>query len=155
MGGIPPPSALCVMCITPLLMELWATLFAGCGKAAFAFPQDNLALMPVEICVRVFRFLIENMVGFVGFVLFRIFNDFRKVFDAVFQLADGLLCFFFRWRKRQRFFAPVLRWNLSHCMPVQQSLNSPPPPTFAVPDCSEISRQRCQSTACLHNLFSG
>ena len=38
MGGIPPPSALCVMCITPRLMELWATLFAGCGKAAFAFP---------------------------------------------------------------------------------------------------------------------
>ena len=38
MGGIPPQSALCVMCITPSLMELWATLFAGCGKAAFAFP---------------------------------------------------------------------------------------------------------------------
>ena len=38
MGGIPPQSALCVMCITPRLMELWATLFAGCGKAAFAFP---------------------------------------------------------------------------------------------------------------------
>ena len=38
MGGIPPPSALCVMCITPRLMELWATLFAGCGKAAFTFP---------------------------------------------------------------------------------------------------------------------
>ena len=50
--------------------------------------------MPAEICVRVFRFLIGNMVGFVGFVLFRIFNDFRKVFDAVFQLADGLICFF-------------------------------------------------------------
>ena len=28
-----------VMCITPCLMELWATLFAGCGKAAFAFPH--------------------------------------------------------------------------------------------------------------------
>ena len=27
MSGIPPPSALCVMCITPRLMELWATLF--------------------------------------------------------------------------------------------------------------------------------
>ena len=26
------------MCITSRLMELWATLFAGCGKAAFAFP---------------------------------------------------------------------------------------------------------------------
>ena len=26
-----------VMCITPLLMELWATLFAGCGKAALCF----------------------------------------------------------------------------------------------------------------------
>lgn len=26
------------MCITPCLMELWATLFAGCGKAALAFP---------------------------------------------------------------------------------------------------------------------
>ena len=38
MGGIPSQSALCVMCITPRLMELWATLFAGCGKAAFAFP---------------------------------------------------------------------------------------------------------------------
>ena len=38
MGGIPPQSALCVMCITPLLMELWATLFAGCGKLPFAFP---------------------------------------------------------------------------------------------------------------------
>ncbi len=38
MGGIPPPSALWAMCITPRLMELWATLFAGCGKAAFAFP---------------------------------------------------------------------------------------------------------------------
>ena len=38
MGGIPPPSAWCVMCITPLLMELWATLFTGCGKATFAFP---------------------------------------------------------------------------------------------------------------------
>ena len=37
-GGIPPPSALWAMCITPRLMELWATLFAGCGKAAFAFP---------------------------------------------------------------------------------------------------------------------
>ncbi len=29
---------MCVMCITPHLMELWATLFAGCGKAALAFP---------------------------------------------------------------------------------------------------------------------
>ena len=38
MGGIPPPSALWAMCITSRLMELWATLFAGCGKAAFAFP---------------------------------------------------------------------------------------------------------------------
>ena len=38
MGGIPSPSALWAMCITPRLMELWATLFAGCGKAAFAFP---------------------------------------------------------------------------------------------------------------------
>ena len=38
MNGIPPPSALWAMCITPRLMELWATLFAGCGKAAFAFP---------------------------------------------------------------------------------------------------------------------
>ena len=38
MSGIPPPSALWAMCITPRLMELWATLFAGCGKAAFAFP---------------------------------------------------------------------------------------------------------------------
>ena len=26
------------MCITGCLMELWATLFAGCGKAALAFP---------------------------------------------------------------------------------------------------------------------
>ena len=39
MGGIPPQLALWAMCITPRLMELWATLFAGCGKAAFAFPQ--------------------------------------------------------------------------------------------------------------------
>ena len=38
MGGIPPQSALWAVCITPRLMELWATLFAGCGKAAFAFP---------------------------------------------------------------------------------------------------------------------
>ena len=38
MGGIPPPPALWAVCITPRLMELWATLFAGCGKAAFAFP---------------------------------------------------------------------------------------------------------------------
>ena len=38
MGGIPPPSALWAVCITLRLMELWATLFAGCGKAAFAFP---------------------------------------------------------------------------------------------------------------------
>ena len=38
MSGIPPPSALWAMCITSRLMELWATLFAGCGKAAFAFP---------------------------------------------------------------------------------------------------------------------
>ena len=37
MGEIPPQSALCVMCITPRLMELWATLFAGCGKAALCF----------------------------------------------------------------------------------------------------------------------
>ena len=27
-------SALCVMCITGCLMELWVTLFAECGKAA-------------------------------------------------------------------------------------------------------------------------
>ena len=33
------------------------------------------------------------MAGFVGFVLFRIFHDFRKVFEAVLPLADGLLCF--------------------------------------------------------------
>ena len=26
------------MCITGYLMELWATPFAGCGKAALAFP---------------------------------------------------------------------------------------------------------------------
>ena len=38
MGGIPPPPALWAVCITLCLMELWATLFAGCGKAAFAFP---------------------------------------------------------------------------------------------------------------------
>ena len=38
MGGIPPQPALWAVCITPRLMELWATLFAGCGKAAFAFP---------------------------------------------------------------------------------------------------------------------
>ena len=37
MGGIPPPSALWAMCITPRLMELWAILFAGCGKAVFCF----------------------------------------------------------------------------------------------------------------------
>ena len=37
-GRIPQSSALGVMCITPCLMELWATLFAGCGKAALAFP---------------------------------------------------------------------------------------------------------------------
>ncbi len=36
--GIPQSSALCVMCITSRLMELWATLFAGCGKAVLAFP---------------------------------------------------------------------------------------------------------------------
>ena len=38
MGGILPPSALWAVCITPRLMELWATLFAAYGKAAFAFP---------------------------------------------------------------------------------------------------------------------
>ena len=38
MGGIPPPPALWAMCITSRLMELWATLFAGCGKVVFAFP---------------------------------------------------------------------------------------------------------------------
>ena len=27
------------MCITGCLMELWAILFAGCGKAALAFPH--------------------------------------------------------------------------------------------------------------------
>lgn len=32
-------SALWVMCITPRLMELWATLFTGCGKAVLAFPH--------------------------------------------------------------------------------------------------------------------
>ena len=37
MGGIPPQSALCVMCITGCLMELWVTLFAGRGKAALCF----------------------------------------------------------------------------------------------------------------------
>ena len=37
MGGIPPQLALWAMCITPRLMELWATLFAGCGKAALCF----------------------------------------------------------------------------------------------------------------------
>lgn len=36
--GFRSRSALCVMCITPRLMELWAALFAGCGKAALAFP---------------------------------------------------------------------------------------------------------------------
>ena len=39
-GGIQQASALCVMCITPLLMELWATLFAGCGKAAVCFSMS-------------------------------------------------------------------------------------------------------------------
>lgn len=29
-----------VMCITPYLMELWATLFAGCGKAALCFSMS-------------------------------------------------------------------------------------------------------------------
>lgn len=33
------------------------------------------------------------MAGFIGFVLFCIHN-FRKVFDAVLQFADGLFCFF-------------------------------------------------------------
>ena len=37
-SGIPQSSALCVMCITLCLMELWAAPFAGCGKAALAFP---------------------------------------------------------------------------------------------------------------------
>lgn len=39
-GGerISPQSALWAMCITQYLMELWATLFTGCGKATFAFP---------------------------------------------------------------------------------------------------------------------
>ena len=32
-------SALCVMCITLRFMELWAILFAGCGKAVLAFPH--------------------------------------------------------------------------------------------------------------------
>lgn len=27
-----------VMCITGCFMKLWKTLFAGCGKAGFAFP---------------------------------------------------------------------------------------------------------------------
>ena len=31
---------MCVMCITPRFMELWATLFAGCGKAAFCFSMS-------------------------------------------------------------------------------------------------------------------
>lgn len=50
--------------------------------------------MLAEICVRVFGFFIGNIIRLVGFVLFRIFDDFRKVFDAVFQLADGLFRFF-------------------------------------------------------------
>lgn len=37
-GAFRRKSALWAMCITLLLMALWATLFAGCGKAAFAFP---------------------------------------------------------------------------------------------------------------------
>ena len=34
---ISPLLALCVMCVTSRLMELWAAPFAGCGKAALAF----------------------------------------------------------------------------------------------------------------------
>ena len=48
MGGIPPPSALWAMCITSRLMELWATLFAGCGKAMLTIythhPRDLISL---------------------------------------------------------------------------------------------------------------
>ena len=36
--GIPQQSALWAICVTSHFMELWATLFAGCGKAAFTFP---------------------------------------------------------------------------------------------------------------------
>ena len=38
MSGNPQAFGIVEMCITPCLMELWATLFAGCGKAAPAFP---------------------------------------------------------------------------------------------------------------------
>ena len=39
MGGIPPQSALCVMCITPRLMELWQHCLQDVGKLPFAFPH--------------------------------------------------------------------------------------------------------------------
>ena len=46
-----------------------------------------------EICVRVFGFFVGDIVCLICFVLFRIFYNFCKVFDAVLQLTDSLLCF--------------------------------------------------------------
>ena len=49
--------------------------------------------MLTEISVRIFGLLIGDIIRFICLVLLRIFDDFRKVFDAVLQLADSLLCF--------------------------------------------------------------
>ena len=49
--------------------------------------------MLTEISVGIFGLLIGGMIRFICLVLLRIFDDFRKVFDAVLQLADSLLCY--------------------------------------------------------------
>lgn len=54
--------------------------------------KDNLAFVSAEICVRVLGFFVADMIGAVVFVLLCIFDDFRKVFDAVLQFHHALLC---------------------------------------------------------------
>ena len=67
--------------------------------------------MLAEICVRIFSLFIGDMVSLVCFILFRIFEDFRKVFDAVLQLVDGLLCFLSEWLDAATHKAVFAEWT--------------------------------------------
>lgn len=56
--------------------------------------EDNLTFISAKISIRIFRFFVADMVGTIGFVLLCIFDDFSKVFHAVFKFHNALLCRF-------------------------------------------------------------
>ena len=77
----------CFQLINIQALYVYARLFKHTSGAVI---KNDLAFVSAEICVRVLGFLVSDMIRTVVLVLLGIFDDFRKVFHAVFQFHNAL-----------------------------------------------------------------